>query len=736
MSMNRSACVEQKLGELAESIQNFKKVLEFDEKVLKLSKNFKCAYKCLGDCFSLLYHFPPTHIRIKLPRSFTSRDGDDDDDDGGGGVEVTEEAGLYTDDKLFLLELAERCYCSCLKLNSEASDVWYSLACSYYYQNAGAWSNLGFLYLINDKIELAHEAFKNAQSIEPSFANSWIGQALIAERLKDNLTVSHLESMDLFRHSVQIDNHPEAALSYAHWVCSTLDECNNINNNNNNNHNNNNNIDTKWLLYTFEHLKAVDAALDSMTKYLEERPDDYVGWNYFGLLCERKNLLITSCKAFERSLEMMNERDVDDGGESVRIVRTNYARLLCKTGQFELSLQHYNGLKDAKQQREQRHNNGEAAASAVDDDRHAIVTLCLHALCLYKNGQYDEAMIEYLRAKELVKDLRMEDLISVAMGIVCYAMGDNDHSQHFLLASIGAKRIPSIENLRSLLCLSVLIGQPILTKAVLSEMSKFKGQIVADATLCWLLCEATVVVNKSQDEGRLPFVCDLLRAIHLHPEKSEGWARSAMFLLQGHMTDDVMRNVQRFCEVALSNGDKNYSMVALQCLVMTSLLKPSKNNKLTSSSSSATKTSTTSSSFSLSSFRLAQKLVHMYPADSITNWSLLMHSCQKQLNNNNNNVNNNNNKVNNDDDVIGNDGGQWLKSFLERHTDHLIALVESVLKIDKSDKLLSKLHVWLSRVHIIATLLKNDVTQAKKLLNNALWLYEDDEFLQKLNERL
>ena len=42
--------------------------------------------------------------------------------------------------------------------------------------NAMAWSNLGFVYLVNKEAVLAHKAFKNAQSIEPLFVSSWIGQ--------------------------------------------------------------------------------------------------------------------------------------------------------------------------------------------------------------------------------------------------------------------------------------------------------------------------------------------------------------------------------------------------------------------------------------------------------------------------------------------------------------------------------------------------------------------------------
>ena len=45
--------------------------------------------------------------------------------------------------------------------------------------NVEAWSNLGVFYLERSQIELAHKAFKTAQSLEPSYVNSWIGQVIV-----------------------------------------------------------------------------------------------------------------------------------------------------------------------------------------------------------------------------------------------------------------------------------------------------------------------------------------------------------------------------------------------------------------------------------------------------------------------------------------------------------------------------------------------------------------------------
>ena len=50
-------------------------------------------------------------------------------------------------------------------------------------------------------LQLAHEAFKNAQDIAPDCVEAWIGQAIIAETIGDK------DAMDLFRHSTTLGYH-------------------------------------------------------------------------------------------------------------------------------------------------------------------------------------------------------------------------------------------------------------------------------------------------------------------------------------------------------------------------------------------------------------------------------------------------------------------------------------------------------------------------------------------------
>ncbi|KAK3045076.1 hypothetical protein LTS18_014629, partial [Coniosporium uncinatum] len=47
-------------------------------------------------------------------------------------------------------------------------------------RNARAWTNLGVLYLLQNDVELAHQAFSRAQSTDPDYAHAWLGEGLIA----------------------------------------------------------------------------------------------------------------------------------------------------------------------------------------------------------------------------------------------------------------------------------------------------------------------------------------------------------------------------------------------------------------------------------------------------------------------------------------------------------------------------------------------------------------------------
>jgi len=66
-------------------------------------------------------------------------------------------------------------------------------------RSAQTWTNLGTLYLLQNEIQLANDAFARAQSTDPDFAHAWVGQGLIA-LMTDNAKEADL----LFTHAMEI----------------------------------------------------------------------------------------------------------------------------------------------------------------------------------------------------------------------------------------------------------------------------------------------------------------------------------------------------------------------------------------------------------------------------------------------------------------------------------------------------------------------------------------------------
>jgi superkiller protein 3 len=61
------------------------------------------------------------------------------------------------------------------------------------------WTNLATLYLIQNDLQLANEAFSRAQSADPEYALAWVGQGFVAALM--NIAG---ESQELFEHAFEI----------------------------------------------------------------------------------------------------------------------------------------------------------------------------------------------------------------------------------------------------------------------------------------------------------------------------------------------------------------------------------------------------------------------------------------------------------------------------------------------------------------------------------------------------
>ena len=84
-------------------------------------------------------------------------------------------------------------------------------------KSARVWTNLGTLYLLQDDLQLANEAFTRAQSTDPDYANAWLAQGLLAQSLGEDK-----EARNLFTHAFEIAD-SSSVLVRRQYALSTFD---------------------------------------------------------------------------------------------------------------------------------------------------------------------------------------------------------------------------------------------------------------------------------------------------------------------------------------------------------------------------------------------------------------------------------------------------------------------------------------------------------------------------------
>uniref|UniRef100_A0A9L0RXB6 SKI3 subunit of superkiller complex n=1 Tax=Equus caballus TaxID=9796 RepID=A0A9L0RXB6_HORSE len=291
--------------------------------------------------------------------------------------------------------------------------------------NAVAWTNLGVLYLANENIEQAHEAFKMAQSLDPSYLMCWIGQALIAE------TIGSYDTMDLFRHTTELNMHTEGAIGYAYWVCTTLQD--------------KSNRETELYRYNIVQMNAIPAAQVVLSKYIERIQNYAPAFTMLGYLNEHLQLKKKAADAYQRAILLLRtEEDQDTYNVTVR----NYGRLLCSIGEYDKAIQVFK--------------------STPLEELEDIIGF---ALALFMKGLYKESSKAYERALSIVESEQDKAHILTALAITEYKQGKMDVAKT-LLFKCSILKEPTTESLQTLCALGLAMQDATLSKAALNELLK------------------------------------------------------------------------------------------------------------------------------------------------------------------------------------------------------------------------------------------------------------------------
>uniref|UniRef100_A0A667YAC5 SKI3 subunit of superkiller complex n=1 Tax=Myripristis murdjan TaxID=586833 RepID=A0A667YAC5_9TELE len=341
--------------------------------------------------------------------------------------------------------------------------------------NVVAWTNLGALYLKKENIELSHEAFKIAQSLEPLYVNCWIGQALIAE------TVGSYDTMDLFRHTTELSTHVEGVKGYAYWVCATLLD--------------KSNRDSELYRYNIVQMNAVSAAQVALTKYTERIQSDPDAFIMLGYLNEHLQLKMQAVQAYQRcvAVELLQSMS---STEELAFALGSYGRALCTSGRWEEAVQCY-------------------SSTPLQE----LCDLAGLALAYFRSGLIPESISAYERALAVASTEKEKAYILTALALLQHKQGNLDSAKTLLFkCSVLKEPIPG-----SLLCLCALglvHRDATLAGAALTELLK-QGAATGSAVeqRCLLTCTLLALQGNYSAVQR-----EAARAVHSNPGNPSLWA--------------------------------------------------------------------------------------------------------------------------------------------------------------------------------------------------------------------
>ncbi|XP_053442391.1 SKI3 subunit of superkiller complex protein [Nycticebus coucang] len=338
--------------------------------------------------------------------------------------------------------------------------------------NPVAWTNLGVLYLTNENIELAHEAFKMAQSLDPSYLMCWIGQALIAE------TVGSYDTMDLFRHTTELSMHTEGAIGYAYWVCTTLQD--------------KSNRETELYKYNILQMNAIPAGQVVLSKYVERIQNYAPAFTMLGYLNEHLQLRKEAADAYHRAILLVQTSEDQD---MYNVTLSNYGRLLCSIGEYDKAIEAFKST----------------PLKELDD-------ITGFALALFMKGLYKESSEVYERALSIVESEQDKAHVLTALAITEFKQGKMDVAKT-LLFKCSILKEPTAESLQALCTLGLAMHDVTLSKAALNELLKHVRYKELDYQRCLLTSAIYALQGRSMAVQR-----QMSKAVHSNPGDPALWS--------------------------------------------------------------------------------------------------------------------------------------------------------------------------------------------------------------------
>ncbi|XP_026745676.1 tetratricopeptide repeat protein 37 [Trichoplusia ni] len=348
---------------------------------------------------------------------------------------------------------------------------------------AKIWCNLGTLYLKLKLYKLSNYCFSRGQSALPSHPQSWIGQALIAEAIREE------EAMDLFRHASRLGYHPESALGYADWVCRTLK--------------NNKYKENSESKYEIEGLFAIPYAIDLVEWYCNFESSDPCAYNILGILQERFGLIRSAIQSYEKAFEYASD-------DKKNITLLNIGRILVRMEKYDEAIKIYKAITEA-----------------------SLESTTGLAFALFKNNLYEESYSVYDTALHWLSNSEAEkaDLLVAMAGIVYMHKGADD-AKTILFHSIQVShKKPTPHSLFAICSLGLIQSDQGLSKLALSELRKYERESRYGYDIGFLKSYISVCEDNMGQAIKLLSDC-----LHDHPSNALLWFCMAQYCLKATNT--------------------------------------------------------------------------------------------------------------------------------------------------------------------------------------------------------
>ncbi|CAF0867411.1 unnamed protein product [Adineta ricciae] len=544
------------------AVQQIQQSLTAFNDALCLQSGYACLWKKYGDACMLLHSVNDDLIDIQLPLLSERLD----------GSKIKDVNNCVHLKKIDLLQRAQKCYMQAIRLKSRSAVYWSALAQCVYIQaryrsndqqlftlaleymkvavslksndyllwnalgviaahpvinesgfaqhcffkslqlqrSAIAYANLGFLYYRHENLQLANKAFSKAQQTDPMYPLAWIGQALFAEK------IDHNESIDLYRHCVDLSNHCQGLYGYGKVIAHLLVKPTNKS--------------SETYRYAIDYLHGNQRAADALIKYIQRNPKDANALQCLGILHEFNRRFIQAAHAYQLSFVNMNQQD-----QASKTIRNDYARVRCRADDPQIE------------------------AFVLEGVKVTLLDVLWVAIAYGKKNKRPDAIEILKRFSEDPSTIDQErSILLTFLGLYQREIDPQAAVQH-LFKSYKTKPVcPSA--ITSLCAIGMKISDTRISSAALKEMPKLTDSNYT-MNIHLLTCLSMLFTNKIRETYSYT-----MNAVHNYPWLTWTWAMALVARLQVGNQSGVLQMIEGICQSNFSAIDEKMTILLAKAL--------------------------------------------------------------------------------------------------------------------------------------------------------------------------